>query len=590
MSSCGCHAIQSFLTDYVLIGKVLVTILALYVVSKFVFAPKIRQRAPRPIGVSPSSRGTGKPIPCTNPATGEKSGNETINSLTVGDVEACVSAARKAQQEWVDTTFAERALVLADLRAAVLAYEKDITDATMCDTGKTREEAEFGEILTSCEKLRWLERNSEGILKAQPRKVPLLLGSKSARLEYLPMGVIGIIIPWNYPFHSIVSAAAAAIMAGNAALVKVSEWSTYSKILFEKIIREVLAKRGHNPDLIQVLPGFGETGEALVRSKGVDKILFIGSPNTGKRVMHAAADNLTPVILELGGKDPMVIFDDVNLNWALPIVMRGCFINLGQNCISSERVFVHESIYDKFANMLADKVKETNQGQPTKGVHCDFGSMTMPGQVTIVETLVNDAVKRGAKVLAGGKRNPKYPQGNYFEPTVLAHVPSDSRILFEETFGPVALLVPFSTEDDLVQKVNGTCYGLGASILCGNAKRGERIGLRFETGMLTVNDYGVSYLIQSLPFGGCKHSGFGRFNGPEGLRGFAREVSVVSDRFGVKTPIPRLITYPIPKNGAEIISSAIHFIYEQGLSNRLKWTGRFLSNLVKNPKLFTAVQ
>jgi len=338
--------------------------------------------------------------------------------------------------------------------------------------------------------------------------------------------------------------------------------------------------------LVQLLPGFGDTGEALVKNPGVAKILFIGSPATGKKVMAAAVENLTPVILELGGKDPMIVYDDVSLDWALAVVMRGCFINNGQNCISSERVYVHEKIFDEFAAMVANKVKETSQGPSTKG-HYDFGAMTMPAQVTIVENLVNDAIEHGAKVLAGGRRNPDYKEGNWYEMTVLSNIKHDMRIVNEEVFGPVCLLIPFKNEDQLVQMVNSSAYGLGCSILSADRTRAERIAHKVESGMCTVNDYGVSYLIQALPFGGCKYSGFGRFNGPEGLRGFAREQTVVSDKLPFfRTPVPRLIQYPVSRSATDIINAVIHSIYEPNWGDKLKHIVRLCKLGITNPAQF----
>ncbi|GAM21356.1 hypothetical protein SAMD00019534_045310 [Acytostelium subglobosum LB1] len=560
------------------------SIIVIMIIRSLLFSSssgRIPKRPARDIGVSPASKGTGAKIECVNPATGKLMG--TVNALKPDEVSKCLAAARVAQYEWAQTSFAERKQILQDFIDIFIKYETQIVESSMRDTGKTRFEATFGEILTSCEKLRYLINYGEDALKTQTRRVPLLMGTKSARLEYHPMGVIGIIIPWNYPIHSIISAAAAAIFSGNAALVKVSEWSTYSKILFEELIREVLSKRGHNPDLIQLLPGMGETGEALVRS-GVDKILFIGSPQTGKRVMKAASDNLTPVILELGGKDPMIVFDDVDLDWAIGIVQRGCFINLGQNCISSERVFVHERVYDKFAKQLADLINSLKQGPPESG-QVDFGSMTMPAQVDKVEHLVNTAIKEGATVLAGGKRNPAHKVGHFFMPTVLANVTEKMTIFNEEAFGPVASLVKFSSEDELVRMVNGTAFGLGCSILSSDLARAERIGRRVQTGMLTINDYGASYLVQDLPFGGCKESGFGRFNGPEGLRGFSREVSVLTDRFPIKTPVPRLIRYPIDPAAVGIIRQAIFMIYKTGFFNKVRAAISFTGQVIRNPKL-----
>ncbi|KAF2078440.1 hypothetical protein CYY_000307 [Polysphondylium violaceum] len=555
----------------------------IYILYKFFIGGRknLPCRPVRDIGVSPASLGTGPKIDCVNPATGKSMG--IVNALKPEEVKKCLAEAKIAQAEWATTSFDERRQVLQDFIDMFIANENEIVESSMKDTGKTRFEAMFGEILTSCEKLRYLIKHGEDALKPQTRRVPMLMGTKSGRLEYHPMGTIGIIIPWNYPVHSIISAAAAAIFAGNAALVKVSEWSTHSKILFEHLVRQVLSKRGHNPNLIQILPGMGETGEALVRS-GVDKILFIGSPGTGKRVMKAASDNLTPVILELGGKDPMIIFDDVNLDWALAIAQRGCFINLGQNCISAERVFVHEKIYDKFCKAMADKINSLTQGPPEEG-HFDFGSMTMPAQVDKVESLVQSAIKEGATLLAGGKRNPKYSKGNFFMPTVLSNVTEDMTIFNEEAFGPVCTIVKFSSEQDLIRMANGTVFGLGCSILTPDLKKAERVGSKISTGMLTINDYGASYLVQDLPFGGCKESGFGRFNGPEGLRGFSREVSVLTDRFPIITPVPRLIRYPIDPAAVGIIRQAILMIYSNGLTLKLKAGLNFAGKVMKNPKL-----
>ncbi|KAM9953324.1 hypothetical protein ACTFIR_008389 [Dictyostelium discoideum] len=582
-SQCIFKNAKDFLTaNNALIYQVVVAILSIAFLYKILFNRKnITKRAKRDIGISPASNGTGQKIDCVNPATGKSMG--IVNSLKPDEVRTCLEAAQKAQAEWGQTTFDERRQILQDFIDMFIKHENELVEASMRDTGKTRFEAMFGEILTSCEKLRYLIQNGEKALKTEDRIVPMLMGSKSARLEYHPLGVIGIIIPWNYPIHSIISAAAAAIFAGNAALVKVSEWSTHSKILFEHLLRKVLSNRGYDPNLIQILPGMGETGEALVRS-GVDKILFIGSPGTGKRVMKAASDSLTPVILELGGKDPMIVFDDVELDWALAIVQRGCFINLGQNCISSERVFVHEDIYDQFCKQMADKINSLKQGPPEEG-HFDFGSMTMPAQVDKVEHLVGTAIKEGATLLAGGKRNPAYPKGNYFLPTVLANVTENMTIFQEEAFGPVCSIIKFSGEHDLIRKANSTVFGLGCSILSSDLKRAERIGSKISTGMLTINDYGASYLIQDLPFGGCKESGFGRFNGPEGLRGFSREVSILTDRFGIKTPVPRLIRYPIDPASVGIIRQAIYMIYQRGIVNKLRAAINFTSQVIKNPKL-----
>jgi len=228
-------------------------------------------------------------------------------------------------------------------------------------------------------------------------------------------------------------------------------------------------------------------------------------------------------------------------------------------------------------------------GPSLKG-HFDFGAMTMPAQVNIVEDLVNDAVKNGAKVLAGGRRNPNYKEGNWFETTVLTGANHGMRIVNEEVFGPVALLLPFETEEELIKMVNGTSYGLGCSILSKDIVRAERLGKQVVSGMVTVNDYGVSYLVQGLPFGGCKYSGYGRFNGPEGLRGFAREQTVVSDRFSfMRTPVPRLIQYPVSANAPSIISATIHTLYNPDWTIKISKGLQLLKLIATNLSQFKSV-
>jgi len=362
----------------------------------------------------------------------------------------------------------------------------------------------------------------------------------------------------------------AALFAGNAAVVKVSEFALGSKDDFEEIFRKVLANRGYNPDLVTLLAGEGDTGAALVRS-GVDKILFIGSPETGKKVMNGAAEKLTPVILELGGKDPFIVLDDAELDQAAEIAVRGVFVNCGQNCIAAERLYVHERVFDRFEAKVVAKVRALRQGPSISGGCFDCGSMTMPRQVEIVEELVKDAVNRGAKVLAGGERNSEHPEGLFYKPTVLSNVDHSMDIVKKEAFGPVMLLIKFSTDKEVIEMANDSEYALGCSIFSTNYQRAEAIAKCIVSGMVTVNDFGVGYLIQSLPFGGTKMSGFGRFNGPEGLREFSRIKSVVTDRFPIRTKPPRFTSYPVPENASAVVGSAIHVFYSgEGILVKLK--------------------
>jgi len=409
-----------------------------------------------------------------------------VKAYTKEEVVAAYARAKQAQtgaQGWGNTSFEERRVVLRDILNWVLANRQTIITWSMQETGKTVTEAALGEVMTTCEKIRWLCANGEECLATESRPVPFLLAfTKMARVEYSPLGVIGIIVPWNYPFFNVLSAVVAALFAGNGAVCKVSEFASFSAGPIEDMLRTILARRGHSPELVQIIQGFGDTGAALVQS-GVDKVLFIGSPAVGKKVMEGASATLTPVILELGGKDPFVVFADCEFDHMIEIALRGAFINCGQNCISSERFYVQASIYDKFVAEIERRIKTLRQGTPGT---CDFGSMTMPAQVGIVDTLVQDAIAKGARLIKGGKQIPGTPKNSlYYGITVLADVNNSMRIAKEEAFGPVMTIMRFEEEKDLLEAVNSTEFGLGSSVFTTDYKKADRVGRQIHSGHTT---------------------------------------------------------------------------------------------------------
>eukprot|EP01089_Gocevia_fonbrunei_P015616 TRINITY_DN4611_c0_g1_i1.p1 TRINITY_DN4611_c0_g1~~TRINITY_DN4611_c0_g1_i1.p1 ORF type:complete len:641 (+),score=133.06 TRINITY_DN4611_c0_g1_i1:57-1979(+) len=555
------------------------SILLLIVIQLGLYAAKLtvlkpQTRAPLDYSLSSKTFGkSGKPIHFCDPATGESSGEFT--SYTDDDVKEVVKRARVAQKSWGQTTFEERKEVLNDLMQYIIHNQDEICEQSMRDTGKTSMEAEYGEILTSCVKIKYLMDEGPIVLAPEHRSPPLWVVTKKAWVEYNALGVIGIIVPWNYPFHNVVSAVAAALFAGNAAVVKVSEYATASKDYFETIFRSILSRRGYNPELVTLIQGYGDTGEALIRAP-VDKVLFIGSPGVGKKVMAAASDSLTPVILELGGKDPFIVLKDAHIDNAVDVALRGVFVNCGQNCIAAERLYIHSSIYNQFSSKIVEKVKTMRQGASIKGEECDCGSMTMPSGITKVQNLVDDAVSKGAVLLTGGKAKHDDAATTtdrsvplFYDLTVLGNVNHTMTIANEEAFGPVMLLISFDDEDQVVEMANCTEYALGCSIFSEDRSRAEKLGQKIISGMVTVNDYGVSYMIQSLPFGGCKVSGFGRFNGPEGLRGFANVKSIVSDRWPIMT-VPKFTKYPVPKDAKKVVKGLISVLFEDGISAKLE--------------------
>jgi len=289
--------------------------------------------------------------------------------------------------------------------------------------------------------------------------------------------------------------------------------------------------------------------------------------------MEAAAENLTPVILELGGKDPFIVFDDAEFPHVVDVALRSIIINCGQNCIAAERFYFQDGIYDKLVSAFLEGYKKIKQGTQ------DCGCMTMPAQLQIVEDLINDAVAKGAKIETGGKRNKEL--GNlYFEPTVLTNVDHTMRVMNEEAFGPIMPIYRFKTEEEVIKLGNATPYALSASVFSKDYKKAERVGKQLISGMLTINDWAVSYLIQALPFGGCKVSGFGKFNGPEGLRDYCNGKSVVSDRFPIRTTTPRFLKYPVPEAGPKIVSQAINLIYSRSIGERLMGGVRLVNLLI----------
>jgi len=445
------------------------------------------------------------------------------------------------------------------------------------DSGKTMVDAMMGELFPVCEKLRYTIAHGERDLGPEPRRSGLLM-HKKVRVEYSPLGVIGVLCPWNFPFHNVLCPVIPALFAGNAVVVKVSEWTSWSAAEFQALFDRVLGECGHDRDLVQLITGAGETGSALVTS-GVDKVFFTGSPGNGRKVMAAAAETLTPVVLELGGKDPMIICDDADLEQAVGTAMLGVFTACGQMCVAAERLYVEDGIYDAFVARVVERAAALRQGPPTEdpGGRFDVGAMTMPRQLEILEHQIQDALARGARCLVGGRRNPSWP-GQFFEPTVLVDVDPSMTVSREETFGPVMTITRVRDEAEAIRLANDCAYGLGSSVFTRDARRAERIASQISAGMTVVNDYGIAYMMQSAPFGGVRISGFGRINGREGLRACCNEKTVVTDRL----PIHQGMSfYPIKPATWPMFEGALSLIYGRALSTRLRGAARLATSLLR---------
>jgi len=338
-------------------------------------------------------------IPCWDPSTMDFLGNAKVTSPK--EVREKVKLARKAQQEWKSSSFEQRKHLMRIMLRYIVENQETIARVAVRENGKTLVDAAFGEILVTCEKLKWLAEEGEQWLQPEHRTTGTLMMMKRVRVEYQPFGVIGAIVPWNYPFHNVFNPLSACLFSGNAICIKVSEYSSWSVKFFQKIIRASLKAADAPLDLVQFVTGFGETGNALVTS-GVDKIIFVGSPGIGVKVMEAAAKRLTPVVLELGGKDPFVVCNDVDVSAVVQTACRGVFQNMGQNCAGPERFFVMESVYDEFCNKAESIISRLHQGPPlskSTSRFTDCGATTMGHrQMIAYQKLVDDAVSRGAKV------------------------------------------------------------------------------------------------------------------------------------------------------------------------------------------------
>ncbi|HET8705235.1 MAG TPA: aldehyde dehydrogenase family protein, partial [Pseudomonadales bacterium] len=422
----------------------------------------------------------------------------------------------------------------------------------------------LGEIMPICNKIKWLMKKGEKYLKPEYVSSGMLI-HKKARIEYRPLGVVACIIPWNYPLQNIISSLVAPLMAGNAVILKASEAVAWSTQRFQRITDEALIREGFSPDTVQIINGYGDTGAALVRA-GVQKILFIGSVNNGRRIIEGSAEHLTPVIMELGGKDPLIVLEDADIQKAVHSALGGTFINLGQNCIASERIIVLDAVYDVFISELTKIAIQLRQGVPQRGGNVDVGAITTPQQLKIIDHLVKDAIANGARVITGGAIN-EIGKGTFYPPTILADVTPDMAIANEEVFGPVMLIMRVKDEDEAVALANSTDFGLHSSVITKNKARGERIAEQLEAGATCINDFGLCYLNSDLPFGGVKYSGFGRMNGRDGLRAYTNQKAVLVDRFSIEIPP---VLFPVKPGDYESAKATVNLIFASGAGKKLK--------------------
>ena len=421
-----------------------------------------------------------------NPATLELVG--AVRRTDPGDVPGIVAAGRAAQVQWRAAGPGARARVLAEAGRVVRARADEIVDSIVTETAKPRTEAIANELYTAVDHAAWLAKNAARVLRDERVSFPQLhLKTKKAWLVHEPFGVVVSITPWNIPFGIPFTQVATAIAAGNAVVLKPSELTP----LTGEWVGRVFAEAGVPPGLVQVVHGEAALGEALVDDAGISKVFFTGSVAVGRRVAVAAGARGRPVVLELGGKDPMVVFADADLERAVEGALFASFINAGQACVSAERIYVEEPLYEEFARRLTERAAQLELGG-------DVGPLISERQ--------RDTVER----LSGARRVDR--DGWFVEPTVIRGALSD-----DEIFGPVVTVEPFTGEEEAVERANDTEFGLAASVWSGDVAKAGRVARRIDAGMVWVNDFGYSFTIGQASWGGVKGSGFGRTGGKHGL-------------------------------------------------------------------------
>jgi succinate-semialdehyde dehydrogenase/glutarate-semialdehyde dehydrogenase len=484
----------------------------------------------------------------TNPATGEVIGTYPIH--TEEQVKAAVAKARQAQVWWEGLGFEGRRKRMNRWTSYLAKHIDEICELGNRETAKPHGDTLF-ELLASLEDIKWAAGNAKRVLKQRKVSPGLALINFDARVEYLPLGVAGVIAPWNAPLYTVFCGLAYALAAGNAAVVKPSEFSVATGVY---AVESFYKANPDTPDgFLAWVSGFGETGSALCKS-GVDKLAFTGSVPTGRRVMQACAETLTPVLLELGGKDATVIAEDADLDAAAKAVIWGSMWNAGQACVGVERVYVVQPVREEFLAKVKEYALKVTAGQ---GETDSYGPMTLPAQIDIIRRHVADALDKGATALVGGLDSIQPP---YVHPIVLVDVPENSSAVCEETFGPVVVVNTVEDLDEAIERSNATQFGLGSSVF--SKHHGRSIADRMRAGGTTINSVLTFVGIPALPFGGVGDSGFGRFHGDDGLREFSRPKATTSKKFNMGKD---LNSFPRDPGAYKIISKVVRLKFSRRL-------------------------
>ena len=480
-----------------------------------------------------------------NPATLELVG--TVTTTDPAAVQEIVTEAKLAQEAWGETALADRRALLLRVADAVLERADEIADTVIAETGKPLVEAFTTELFPALDALVWLAKQAPKLLAPERVRYPQLqLKHKRASLHYEPVGVVGVIAPWNFPFAIPFTQTAYALAAGNAVVLKPSELTPLSGAL----VAEIFASAGAP---VRVAQGDGTVGEALVKARGLGKVLFTGSAEVGRLVAASAGKRLVPVTLELGGKDPMIVLDDADLARAVDGALWGSFMNCGQVCSGVERIYVQGALYEPFVEELARKAGDL-----------DLGPLISEEQRDKVAGLVDDAVGRGARALVGAHMSER--TGWFYEPTMLVDVPSDARIEQDETFGPVVTVTRVTSDAQAIRAANNSAFALGASVWTRDSERAQRMAHHLRAGTVWHNDHAYSYASSQATWGGRGESGFGRTHSKHGLYDLTSPKFV--DHDSGRVPVPWW--FPYDEQAAAAFRGVLGALYSDGLPARAR--------------------
>lgn len=497
-------------------------------------------------------------MPHDEPLNGSRPAEMNYHQPDASDIEKIVARARQVQPEILSWGVKKRLEFITRLKAVIIGRQAEILDRIQADTGKSRTDALTAEIFGTLDHLDYLEKNAARILADRKVPTPFALMGKKSKIYFEPLGTTLIISPWNYPFYQAIVPITLSFVVGNAVIYKPS-----SATPLEGLVEGLLDEAGFAPGWVQVIYGSGRQVGNLLIDQRPDKIFFIGSQRAGRQIMARAAEHLIPVELEMGGKDPMIVFEDANLERAAAGAIWGAFTNTGQSCTSVEKLYVQDSIYERFKSILVRETQRMTMGTDSDG-GSDIGPMTTSAQVDLIAGQIDDAREKGARLITGGKWDGRSAD---IPPIIVEDSTDQMRLNSEETFGPVLPLFAFHDEGEAIRRANGDEFGLSASVWTADLKRADRVARAIVTGNVSINNVMLTEGNHALPFGGAKKSGIGRYKGEFGFYCFANVKSILVDKNSGKMEAN---WFPYTRRKFQLFTELTTAIYSPGIWSVVK--------------------